>query len=574
VEDRITGSGAEAFIETLNDLEIDRIFLNPGIDLVPLMAVVARFKEVGKKTPRIITCTDESVAVAAAHGYAMVAERPQVAAVFEDIGLLQGGGAIVNLHYGQIPVVLFSGKNAALNRLNWKGDSFDQRKIVRDYVKWDYEVKPGEDISLVIREAMRAAGDEPCGPVYVDFSRDVLLSKRGGIRPSLSGAPAETKLPDQAEVIGQIAQILLQASDPLIMTAYSGRHNETVTPLVELAESLGARVVTTDRRMNFPSTHPLCPGIDCIRGDCYDHYIAEADVLLVIDYDFPGPGPKSIQPRNHATLIHLDIEPLKYGNPLWNRPADILVEGDSRHFLPALNEAVQHLLTADQKQRFEARAKLIAGNHRQLKDDWRRRALSEADSCPISPEWLSYCLNEALEGDTIIVQQIPSHADALSRHLRREDPGTMFTWGGKAGSMGWALPAAFGAKLAAPDKLVVSLIGDGGFIYGCPTATLWGATAYKAPFLTVIFNNSAYTSFRDVMAMFYGQDMKDAVRGELGFDAGIEITDPPDFAAIARACRAYGDTVTDPLQIPSALKRAIAEVRNGRSAVLDVKLSR
>jgi acetolactate synthase I/II/III large subunit len=574
MKNRIADSGAEAVIETFNSLGIDHIFFNPGIDLVPLMASVAHFKRAGRKAPHLITCTDESVAVAAAHGAAMVTERPQIVAVFEDIGLLQGGGAIVNLQYGQIPVILFSGRNSSSGRLNWKDEQFDQRKIVRDYVKWDYEASDGEDLSAVVREAVRRSGSEPCGPVYVDFPRNLLLSPTGHTKPSFTMEPAKEPSTNQPGVIAQIARIMIEADNPLIITAYSGRHADTVAPLVELAELLGTRVITTDRRMNFPSTHPLCPGIDCIRGDSYDHYIAEADVVLTIDYDFPGPMPKAVQPRKDAALIHIDNEPLKYGKPLWNRPADILVEGDSQFILPDLVSAVRGLLTPAQRERFITRAEEVADEHRKAKDERHREGLAEANASPISPGWLSYCLNRAVDDDTIIIHQIPSHADALAQHLTRTKPGTIFTWGGKAGSMGWPLPAAFGAKLAAPDKTVVSLIGDGGFIYGCPTATLWGADAYDAPFLTVIFNNSAYASFRDVMAMYYGEDMKDAVVGDLGIAAGITIADPPDFAGIARACRAYGETVTDPSLVPSALNRALDEVRTGRSAVLDVRLCR
>src|SRR3990172_460154 len=104
-------SGAEAFVESLNAQGVDHIFLNPGIDIVPIQGTIAKYRTVGKLTPRVILCPHESVAVAAAHGYAMVSGKPQVVAVFQDVGTLQGGGAIVNLKYGRIPVILCAGKN-------------------------------------------------------------------------------------------------------------------------------------------------------------------------------------------------------------------------------------------------------------------------------------------------------------------------------------------------------------------------------------------------------------------------------------------------------------------------------
>ena len=117
------------------------------------------------------------------------------------------------------------------------------------------------------------------------------------------------------------SEILAGSENPLIMAAYSGRHPQSVAALVELAETLGARVITTDLRMNFPSTHPLCPGIDAIKGGTYDHYIGEADVILLVDYNFPGPIGKRVAPRDEARIIHIDMEPLKNGRPLWNRQA-------------------------------------------------------------------------------------------------------------------------------------------------------------------------------------------------------------------------------------------------------------
>ena len=134
--------------------------------------------------------------------------------------------------------------------------------------------------------------------------------------------------------------------------------------------------------------------------------------------------------------------------------------------------------------------------------------------------------------------------------------------------MGWSLGAALGAKLASPDKLVVSLIGDGGFMYGCPVSALWTASAYNAPFLTIVCNNQGYGATRGSLLKYYGES---SIAGEMGSEVGAEFKMPPDFAAIAKACHAYGRTVEDPDDLLSDLKDAVDHVRGGRSAVLDVK---
>jgi len=357
--------------------------------------------------------------------------------------------------------------------------------------------------------------------------------------------------------------MLIEAEDPLILTSYVGRHPEAVPLLVKLAETLGARAITTDLRMSFPSDHPLCPGIDAVFGDTHDHYIPKADVLLVVDYDFPGPIPKRVTPGPKAKIIHIDLEPLKNGKPLWGRDPDILMKGDSREFLIALNKRV----VSASDVRFRERFIRIAEEHRRMKEHWRAFARVHNDRRPISTDWLCFCLNEALDEDAVIVHMIPSSADAMERQISRSKPGTMYCWGDGAGSMGWPVGAALGAKLASPDRMVVSLTGDGGFIYGCPVASLWSSKAYNAPFLTVIFNNRSYNSIRQIVGMEFGEKY---MSGEIGFEIGIDMKNPPDFGAVAAACGAFGRTVEDPSDLPSALKTAIGEVRGGRSAVLNV----
>ncbi len=506
----------------------------------------------------------------AAHGYAMVSGKPQVVAVFEDVGTLQGGGAIVNLKYGRAPVILCAGANTIPDRLNWQKEPADQGRIVRDYVKWDHEVTADEDISSVLEEAYRVASTEPCGPVYLTFASGVFMGNAGKEQVSAFVAVDEhsAHVANMASLTAA-AEMLAGADNPLIMSAYAGRHPESVKPLIDIAETLGARVITTDLRMNFPSTHPLCPGIDAIKGDAYDHYIPEADVLLLVDYNFPGPMAKRTGPGRSAKIIHIDMEPLKNGKPLWGRQADVLIKGDSARLLPGLLDRVRQSLSPAQRSRCDERAAKIAKEHESIKAEWRVKAFAEAGKRPISPEWLCHCINEAIGDEVIVVHMIPSTADALSHQIRRTKPGTIFSWGDNAGSMGWALGAALGAKLAAPDRMVVSLIGDGGFIYGCPVATLWSASAYRAPFLTVIFNNHAYEVFKEIMPMFGGPNR---IIEDAGFEVGINMPNPPDFAAIARACNAYGRTVDDPSDLAPALKAALDEVRGGRSAVLDVKI--
>jgi acetolactate synthase-1/2/3 large subunit len=135
----------------------------------------------------------------------------------------------------------------------------------------------------------------------------------------------------------------------------------------------------------------------------------------------------------------------------------------------------------------------------------------------------------------------------------------MFSCAG--GSIGWALGAGLGVKLGFPDRDVISLMGDGAFVYGCPVATLWSSVFYSAPFLSIIFNNQAYNAIKMLFRETYNVD-----------NMGADILNPPDYAMVAQSCNAYGRTVQDPSDVIPALKEALEQIRKGKPAVLDVRL--
>jgi acetolactate synthase-1/2/3 large subunit len=186
-------------------------------------------------------------------------------------------------------------------------------------------------------------------------------------------------------------------------------------------------------------------------------------------------------------------------------------------------------------------------------------ALKVSSQKPISPEWVCYCLNKVIDENTIIVNQTIGPAVSVSRQIPMTKPGTSVACSG--GSMGWALGAALGVKITAPDKMVVSLMGDGVFVYGCPTATLWPAVYYKAPFLSIIFNNQEYGAIKMGFKMAYPEGTRAA-----------EIVPSPNYALTAQACGAYGRSVEEPDDVASALKEAMEQVRAGKPAVLDIRI--
>jgi acetolactate synthase-1/2/3 large subunit len=181
---------------------------------------------------------------------------------------------------------------------------------------------------------------------------------------------------------------------------------------------------------------------------------------------------------------------------------------------------------------------------------------------PMHPRWVAYQLGKILEPDTILLDDAISNSGFVCDHHGRSQAGTYFASGGSSG--GWGSGAAFGAKLAAPDRDVVLATGDGYFMFGTPMPALWSAAHYKAPFLALVFVNRSYTTGTNGLKRAYPNGV--AVRTE-NYEGGI-FDPPPDFAKLAEAANCFGTTVSEPEQVGPALKLALDQVRKGTPALV------
>lgn len=562
--------GAEALVEILNAYGVENIFFNPGSVTTPIQATISKYREVGKRAPRLVLCLDESLTMTAAHGHYMVSGQPQFAMVHCELGTQRVGGALLNAQFGRIPVILWAGLQLPSSpRVNWKKEPYDQGLIARNSVKWDHQLNSKENIHEVLQKAFQIAFTEPCGLVYLSFPIDILTQKIDKEEiPQAAGTVISTTEPVDIDSLNKVSEILLEAENPLIIAGYAGRYHQSVSALVELAETLCAPVVTSQTWMNFPHTHPLCAGVEQIRGSKMTNPYAEADVLLVIDYDTPYAVTETL-PGPDAKIIHIDLDPFTRGRLLWDRGSDIFIKADSREVIPALTKILNQKLTPEKRVKFQERFRQLESKHKERRDSLHALAMSKADQKPISADWLCHCISEVVDEDAIVVQFNISPAASVTEQIPRTKPGTLV--GNAGGSVEFALGAAMGAKLAAPDKTVVSVMTDGGFVWSAPVATLWTARAYNAPFLAVILNNQGYNIIRKMVQTRRGESK---LTDEMAFEVGVDIKPPPDYALIAQACGAYGRMVEDPADILPALREALDQVRLGKLAVLDVRIER
>jgi acetolactate synthase-1/2/3 large subunit len=350
----------------------------------------------------------------------------------------------------------------------------------------------------------------------------------------------------------------VKAENPFVLVARSGRNPATVPALVRLAELLGLPVVRSAKRAYhcFPLNHPLYQNITSLR---------DADLILALDVDVPWAiGPDA--PPDDAFVAIVDVEPSKRRIPTMEFTADLRLTADSFSTIEMLEAEANRLISAADKRRFESRAARWAE-----RSEKRRRAVAEdarsrATETPIDPKWLSYQIGRAFDDDGIMFDDTVA-TNRLVDYLHCARPGCYFYNPGSSG--GWAPGAALGAKLAEPKRDVVTVTGDGFYMFGNPVHALWSAVHYSAPFLSAVYQNRSYSTGTLRLANVYPDG--DGAKG--GFEGGY--FDPPiDFAKEAQAAGAYGENVTDPHEVEPALQRGLRSIRGGVPAVISVWLPR
>jgi acetolactate synthase-1/2/3 large subunit len=557
--------GHEAILQAIAANGSDCIFFCGGTDNFLFMESVAKARALGRPAPKLITCLHESVALSAAHGHFMVSGKPQVVVVHVDLGTQNAGGAIHNAWVGNAGIIFMAGRTPWTTQGELRGsrssfihfiqETYDQAEIVRQYTKWDYELKTTENVGLIVQRAYQMAASEPYGPVYLTLPREVLMAPMKGctIYEPAHYAPAVSPQGD-TQALQEAAELLIEAENPVILVKRMGRHPEAVSALVELAGKMAIPVVDTSAYLNFPKGNPLY-----VSSYAAGSYVQSADVILQIDHNVPY-TPVEYAPPANCRIISMDIDPMRSAQPLWGFPVDIPITCSSAKAIPLLSRIADGLIKESNRRRFRERWQQMEAKYQAAQKERAATITKVGEQTPISTDWLGHCIDEVVDQNTIVIAGL---ARGISPAPQAQ-PGSYFGLPGS--SLGWAVPAALGAKLAAPDKTVIAACGDGCFVFANPVAVLWTARQYNLPFLVVIVNNKEYKAVSDQIRNFYPDGY--VMRG--GDFNGARIDPSLRYALVAEACGAYGEEVTDPGQVKSALKRGLEAVQGGKAAVLDV----
>jgi acetolactate synthase-1/2/3 large subunit len=507
-------SGAQSLIKSLERAGTEVIFGIPGGAILPA------YDPLLESPIRHILMRHEQGAGHAAEGYAQATGKVGVCMATSGPGATNLVTPLADANMDSVPLVAITGQVPSASIGN---DAFQEADIVgitMPITKHAYRVMDADEIPQVIAEAFHIASTGRPGPVLVDIPKDVLQRETRFEWPAAIDLPGyRTPAEPNKRQVRAAAEMIRSSSRPVLYVGGGVLKARAASELLALAEALGAPVVTTlMARGAFPDEHPLCLGMPGMHGN-YAAVTAlqKADLLVALGARFDDRVTGRLDAfAPHAKVVHADIDPAEIGK---NRAVDVPIVGDARAVIAELHKAFLH-------------AKATQGGHDlgpwiDEVDAMRARhpiAYVQDEDGPIKPQFVVDRFDAALEGAGVVVTGVGQHQMWASQILRCNRPNGFISSGG-LGTMGFAVPAALGAKVGRPFERVVAIDGDGCF--QMTAQELATATIEKIPFTVAILNNQHLGMVRQWQELFYGERYS-------------EVYLPPDVPDYVKLTEAYG----------------------------------
>jgi acetolactate synthase-1/2/3 large subunit len=539
---------------------VEFIFTNLGSDHPAFIEAFATLAASNERMPEIIICPHEMTALSAAHGHALVSRRAQMVLVHVDVGTQNLGGSVHNAARSRIPAIIVAGLSpvsthgerlgARTEFIHYTQDTTRQHEIVSQYMKWCYEVRDAEMTDQVLLRGLQIAQTEPQGPIYLTGAREVWEETTQAPPQTLTNWRPSQQAGINPEDLANFDQALCAAKRPLIVTSYLGRQTESVKRLVELADQIGIAVCEVNPQyVNFPGDHPMHIGYR--RNTLID----EADLIWMLDVDVPWIMSK-VQPASATRIFHLDIDTLKASMGFWHFPAEQSWQADSLTVLNQLVGMPRHIDENARTQRIEwiqsSQAKLAMPD------------LPTPGNDAINIQQLSNAIAQLVNDQTVVAFEAPTATDRILDALRMRRPGSFFANGGSG--LGWSINAAIGIKLAQPEADVITIVGDGSYVFGVPSSTYWVAATYQVPQLTIVINNGGWNAPKASTLLVHPQGR--ALKSDQFWITSTRNSRLADIAAAAGGAHAF--RVSNFSELASTLEQAIKTVRQGQTCVVEV----
>jgi len=576
--------GSDFMVDVIKTLNIKYLPANPASSYRAIHESLINY---GKNSmPEFLTCTHEECGVGIAHGYAKITNKPLMTLCHGTVGLMHATMNVYNAFCDRMPVVILAGNDLdAAHRppgVPTVHSAQDINAIVRDYTKWDDTPVSAQHFAQSFVRAYQIATTPPYAPVVLslddglatepvrDFGQKLYIPKFVPTAP-----PA-----GEAGAVREAARLLINAERPVIVADRAVNTQRGMNFLVQLAELLQAPMVRERGRLNFPTTHYLGRPASVI---------AQADVVLgleltdywatvnkFVDNNAEGVGTITLTIKPGTKLISIGTLQLmtkaNYQEFQRFQSVDVPIAGDVEATLPALIEAVKYALTDDRKNMIGQRGEATRKDHEKGRDATRQAAAIAWDASPISTARL--CAEIYAQIKDLDWSLVPSSGDVSGWPLRLWPMDKPYHWTGTSGGygVGWGCPASVGGALANRDegRFSVAIQSDGDLMYA--PGALWTAARHKIPLLSVMHNNRGY--HQEVMHVQRLSNFRNRV-ANLGNDlgpVGTSIMNPDiEYHKLAQSMGWWAKgPITDPAELGPAIKEAVAVVKSGQPALVNV----
>ncbi len=534
-------TGAEVFIECLYNEKVEVIFGFPG------GAVLQIYDELfGSEIKHILT-RHEQAAAHAADAYARSTGKTGVCLVTSGPGATNTVTGIATAYMDSIPMVVFTGQVPTPMIGN---DAFQEADIVgitRPVTKHNYLVKDVDDLPRVLKEAFYIASTGRPGPVVVDLPKDIMSAKTD--RPYPNKVQLKGYNPTYSGHLGQIkkvAQEIVKAKRPVLYTGggviISGCHKE----LLKLAELTRIPVTNTLLGLGgFPGTNPLFLGMLGMHGTWYaNNAITDSDLIIAIGARFDDRVTGKISEfAPHAKIIHIDIDPSSISK---NVKVDLPIVGDAKNVLAELNKELKQLKAPPQTRDWLTKI-----------EQWKKEHPLKYNkkSGKIKPQFVVEELYRITKGEAIITTEVGQNQMWAAQFYKFANPRSFLSSGG-LGTIGYGFPAAIGAQMGNPDRVVIDIAGDGSFQMNLQE--LITVVQYRLPVKVAILNNRFLGMVRQWQQLFFNKRYSSTC-----------IHCAPDFVKLAEAFGAVGLRAEKPEEVAPVIEQAL---NTNKPVVMDFRV--
>ena len=556
-------SVAETFLAHLKSRGLPHFFINAGTDFAPIVEAYARLAPAaGSVFPTPVVAGHENVCMGMAHGAFLMTGQAQPVMFHVNVGSANAVCGAMNAAHENVPLLICAGRSPIYERgahgsrntrVAWAQEMYDQAGIMRESVKWEYELRGGLQVDGVLDRALTIANTEPRGPVYLTLPREVLAAPPAEAFVAAPRVAVPTGAWPDPAAVARLADVLADAELPVISAMASGIDPDTVSLLAALCERHAIGYAEEQARyLNLPGSHPLHLGY------ALPPLFKDVDAWLFLECDVPW-IPATGEPRADAFVAQAGADPNFALYPLRTHRSDLAIQSGARALLIALDQALE----ARRARIDPARRARIVTRATAARDAMRAAGAAElAKGGAITPAFLSTVLGQVLHQDCVLFNEYWVQRNQITL----DAPGSYF-YLTATGGLGWALPAALGAKLVAPERTMVAAIGDGTYMFSNPAACHHASRKHGLPVLTVIANNARWNAVDTTSRLVYPE-------GHMTRRPWQEVSDlrpAPAFEDFCAASGGVGVVVSERGELVGALRRALEVVeKEGRQVLVNV----